>query len=101
LFCFELGEQMMSVAKDCQRYAAQCLQDARTTVDPRQKVFLVEMAQAWQRLAERETHARNVYACPVSEFDRGDRYFLLVLAFGDEPGAIQGYLAVAGVAFLQ
>ena len=45
----------MSVAKDCQRYAVRCLQDARTTVDSRQKTFLVEMAQAWQRLAERET----------------------------------------------
>ena len=45
----------MSVAKDCQRYAVRCLQDARTTVDPRHKTFLVEMAQAWQRLAERET----------------------------------------------
>ena len=62
----------MSVAKDCQRYAVRCLQDARTTVDPRQKTFLVEMAQAWQRLAERETHARNGYACSVSELDRGD-----------------------------
>jgi hypothetical protein len=49
-----------------------CLQDARTTVDPRQKTFLVEMAQAWQRLAQRETHARNGYACSVSELDRGD-----------------------------
>jgi hypothetical protein len=62
----------MSVAKDCQRYAVRCLQDARTTVDPRHKTFLVEMAQAWQRLAERETHARNGYTCSVSELDRGD-----------------------------
>ena len=66
----------MSVAKDCQRYAVRCLQDARTTVDPRQKTFLVEMAQAWQRLAERETHARNGYACSVSELDRGDLLFV-------------------------
>jgi hypothetical protein len=61
----------MSVAKDCQRYAVQCLQNARITVDPRQKTFLVEMAQAWQRLAERETQAGNDYAS-VSELDRGD-----------------------------
>jgi hypothetical protein len=40
----------MSVAKDCQRYAVRCLQDARTTLDPRLETFLVEMAQAWQRL---------------------------------------------------
>jgi hypothetical protein len=61
----------MSAAKDCQRYAVQCLQNARMTVDPRQKTFLVEMAQAWQRLAERETQARNDYVS-VSELDRGD-----------------------------
>jgi hypothetical protein len=42
------------------------------TVDPRQKTFLVEMAQAWQRLAERETHARNGSTRSVSELDRGD-----------------------------
>ena len=62
----------MSVAKDCQRYAVRCLQNARTTVDPRQKTFLAEMAQAWQRLAEREAHARNGYVCSASELDRGD-----------------------------
>jgi hypothetical protein len=62
----------MSVAKDCHRYAVQCLQHARTTVDARQKTFLVEMAQAWQRLAERETYARNGYVCSVYELDRGD-----------------------------
>jgi hypothetical protein len=32
----------MSVAKDCQRYAVWCLQDARTTVDPRQKLLTAE-----------------------------------------------------------
>jgi len=52
-----------------------CLQDARTTVDPRHKTFLVEMAQAWQRLAERETHGRSDYAS-VSELDRGDWLFV-------------------------
>ena len=62
----------MSVAKDCQRYAVRCLQSARMTVDPRQKTFLVEMAQAWQRLAERETHTRNDFTWSVSELDRGD-----------------------------
>ena len=62
----------MSIAKDCQRYAVRCLQGARTTVDPRHKTFLVEMAQAWQRLADRETHARNGDAFSISEMDRGD-----------------------------
>jgi hypothetical protein len=51
--------------------AVRCLQDARITVDPRHKTFLVEMAQAWHRLAERETLGRNDYAS-VSELDRGD-----------------------------
>jgi hypothetical protein len=61
---------MSVVRRDCQRYAVRCLQDARETVDPRQKVLLVEMAQAWQRLAERE--ARSDYSCSAAELDRGD-----------------------------
>ena len=65
-----LGGGTMSVARDCQRYAARCLRDARETIDPRQKVFLIEMARAWQRLAERE--AKNDYACSAAELDRGD-----------------------------
>jgi hypothetical protein len=62
----------MAVVRDCQRYAARCLQEARTTVDPRHKVFFIEMAQAWQRLAEREAIAANGHISPVSELDRGD-----------------------------
>jgi hypothetical protein len=31
---------------------------------------VVQMAQAWQRLAERE--ARNDYSCSAAELDRGD-----------------------------
>jgi hypothetical protein len=54
----------LGVAKDCQRYAVRCLQDARTTVDPRQKIFLVEMAQAWQRRAERERHMPETVTSP-------------------------------------
>jgi len=60
----------MPVAKDCQRYAARCLQDARETIDPQQKALLVQMAQAWQRLAEREVS--NSYSCSAAEADRGD-----------------------------
>jgi hypothetical protein len=60
----------MSIARDCHRYAARCLRDARETIDPQQKVFLIEMAQAWQRLADRET--RNDYSCSAVEADRGD-----------------------------
>ena len=62
----------MSVARDCQRYAVRCLQNARMTIDPRQKTFLVEMAQAWQRLAEREIYAGSECTWAVSELDRGD-----------------------------
>jgi hypothetical protein len=62
----------MSVAKDCQRYAVRCLQDARMTADHRQKTFLVEMAQVWQRLAERETHAGSGGTWSVPDPDRGD-----------------------------
>lgn len=62
----------MSVAKDCRRFAARCLQNARATVDPGQKTFLVEMAQAWQILAERENQAGNDRHWSVSELDRGD-----------------------------
>jgi hypothetical protein len=69
---YDGGFKEMAAAKDCQRYAARCLQDARETLDSRQKSFLVEMAQAWQRLAEREISAKNGYAGSASEIDRGD-----------------------------
>jgi hypothetical protein len=42
------------------------------TIDPRQKTFLVEMAQAWQRIAVREIHAGSQHTWAVSELDRGD-----------------------------
>jgi hypothetical protein len=34
------------------RFAAQCLEQARATTEPRLKAFFAEMAQEWQRLAE-------------------------------------------------
>jgi hypothetical protein len=42
----------MGTTRDYQRYAVRCLQEARTTTDSQHKSFLVEMAQAWRRLAE-------------------------------------------------
>jgi hypothetical protein len=42
----------MQSAKLYQRYATRCLQEARATFDSRWKAFLIEMAQAWQRLAD-------------------------------------------------
>jgi hypothetical protein len=59
----------MSALKDYQRYATRCLEEAPITVDARHKAFLVEMAQAWQRLVDQ---AADVEISPVSELDRGD-----------------------------
>ena len=42
---------MQSVRK-YQRFAAQCLEQARATTDPRLKAFLAEMAREWQRVVE-------------------------------------------------
>jgi len=35
-----------------QEFAARCLQEARSTTDPRLKALLGEMAQEWQKLVE-------------------------------------------------
>jgi hypothetical protein len=48
----------MRRSRKYQRFAARCLQEARTTTDPRHKAFLAEMAREWQRLAE-ETKGRE------------------------------------------
>jgi len=42
----------MQTAKLYQRYVMRCLQEARTTSDSQRKAFHIEMAQAWQRLAD-------------------------------------------------
>ena len=63
----------MTAAKDYQRYATRCLQEARLTADTGLRVFLVEMAQAWQRLAaEQATNVKRGQDHPISEPDRGD-----------------------------
>ncbi len=63
----------MTAAKDYQRYATRCLQEARVTPDSKLKGFLVEMAQAWQRLAtERATNITSGQDRSGSEPDRGD-----------------------------
>jgi hypothetical protein len=49
-----------------------CLQEARTTTDSQHKSFLVEMAQAWRRLAEQATADSNQSDSSVTELDRGD-----------------------------
>jgi hypothetical protein len=35
-----------------QQFAPRCLQEARSTTDPRLKTFWAEMAQEWQRLVD-------------------------------------------------
>jgi len=41
-----------------QEFAARCLQEARSTTDPRLKALLGEMAQEWQKLVEERKGAR-------------------------------------------
>ncbi len=62
----------MHSVKQYQRYAARCLQEARTTTDSRLRAFLVEMAQEWQRLAEQAKTTAAAHGAPRSEPDRGD-----------------------------
>jgi len=59
-------------AKKYQQYAARCLQEARETSDFKLKTFLVEMAQAWQRLADEAKVVGSLPSSPRSEPDRGD-----------------------------
>jgi hypothetical protein len=62
----------MQTAKRYQRHAARCLQEARTTMDFKLKIFLTEMAQEWQRLADQAKVARDIPDIPSGEPDRGD-----------------------------
>jgi uncharacterized protein YaaW (UPF0174 family) len=59
-------------AKEYQRYAARCLQEARTTGDFKFKTFLIEVAQAWQRLADQAKVVAALPNTPKEEPDRGD-----------------------------
>jgi hypothetical protein len=61
----------MGTVKEYQRYAARCLQEACAAPDSRNKSFLIEMAQAWRRLAEHAIIA-NFRQPEISEPDRGD-----------------------------
>jgi hypothetical protein len=61
----------MQFAKLYQRYATRCLQEARTTPDSKHRAFLIEMAQAWQRLADQAKVAGAAHTSS-SEPDRGD-----------------------------
>ena len=61
----------MQFAKLYQRYATRCLQEARAASDSQLKSFLIEMAQAWQRLADQAKVAGAAHTSS-SEPDRGD-----------------------------
>jgi len=42
-----------------QEFAARCLQEARSTTDPRLKALLGEMAQEWHRLVEERKGSKS------------------------------------------
>jgi hypothetical protein len=62
---------VVQTAKLYQQYATRCLREARTTSDSKHKAFLVEMAQAWQRLAD-QAKVIGTAQTSGSEPDRGD-----------------------------
>jgi hypothetical protein len=45
--------------QDYQQKAAECLEQAHAATDPTNKAILLEMAQAWIRLAEQEKGKTN------------------------------------------
>jgi hypothetical protein len=55
-----------------QRFATLCLQEARTTTDPRLRALLGEMAQEWQKLAEEAKAGQAEHHFRSPEGDRGD-----------------------------
>jgi hypothetical protein len=61
----------VQLAKLYQRYATRCLSEARLTSDSNLRAFLIEMAQAWQRLADQAKVTGGAHTSS-SEQDRGD-----------------------------
>jgi hypothetical protein len=49
--CFVAELQGMATAEDYDRYASECLRIAASAPDERQRLLMLEMAQAWVRLA--------------------------------------------------
>jgi hypothetical protein len=62
----------MVALKDYQRYAVRCLQEARIAANSGHKAFLVEMAHAWQKLADQELNRKDLQDSSNSDLDRGD-----------------------------
>jgi hypothetical protein len=48
------AESHASTSQECQQKAAECLRLVRTALDSTNKALLLEMAQAWIRLAEQQ-----------------------------------------------
>jgi hypothetical protein len=48
------AESHVSTSQECQQRAAECLRLVRTSLDSTNKALLLEMAQAWIRLAEEQ-----------------------------------------------
>jgi hypothetical protein len=69
---FIFGTGKMQRLRTYQRFAARCLEEARSTIDPRLKAFLGEMAQEWQRLAETVKSEKNEQNFRGPEADPGD-----------------------------
>jgi hypothetical protein len=61
----------MQFAKLYQRYATRCLREARSTSDSNLRAFFIEMAQAWQRLADQAKVIGTAHTSS-SEPDPGD-----------------------------
>ena len=59
-------EVCMTALKDYKRFTARCLEEARVTIDERHKAFLVEMAQAWQRLADEAANVKRLEGSSVA-----------------------------------
>ena len=60
------AEPHAATSQECQQRAAECLRLVRTALDPTNKALLLEMAQAWIKLAEEQqakgeqsAHAKN------------------------------------------
>jgi hypothetical protein len=52
--------------------AARCLQEARSTTDPRLKALLGEMAQEWQKLVEERKVSKSELTHFRDDVDPGD-----------------------------
>jgi hypothetical protein len=48
------AESRASTSQECQQRAAECLRLVRTSLDTTNKALLLEMAQAWIKLAEQQ-----------------------------------------------